>query len=267
MKRTNTSILRIALLAICLGVAQKASGSAIDAYLAPPSDQASTETVGATTETFGATAMSTASYTSTIGTFTSASNFSIVAHDQYGGAGAAGDYLAFGAESGHSTPITLTLTTPADYLGVWISAADANNGISFYSGATLVGRFTTSSLLTLLDNTTLTENNGSTETSASYLGNPNNRTQNAGQPYAYVDFIGNGTTISSIVLDNSGTNATGFESDNYTVVDSAVTPPPSDVFITAVPEPSQYGVLLGGLVFCLVAGHRLVKRFRVRAQA
>lgn len=246
-----------------MGIAPAAS---IGVFLSAPSDETSFLAGVGTTDTFGnGTATSTTSFTGNIGTYTSTSAFNLARHDQYGGAGGTGRYMVFGAQSGSSAPITITLNASETYLGMWFSAADANNGISFYNGSTLIGRFSTSNLLTLLGNTTVTAINSTTYTSASYLGNPDTG-QDATEPFAYLDFFANGTTFNKIVLDNSGLTVSGFETDNYTVYGGVTTAPGGDVFIVSVPEPSQYAVMLGGLLFCLVGGQRMVKSLRLRFQ-
>ncbi|MCE0484150.1 MAG: hypothetical protein LV479_07930 [Methylacidiphilales bacterium] len=245
----------------------KAAAGIIDVYASTSTDQTSflAGVGGATTETFGTGGNSNLnSYTSTIGTFTSSGTFRIQGADQYGGAGGTGRYFVFGAQSGSASPVTITLTGSEDYLGMWLSAADANNGISFYNGTTLIGRFSSQSLLTLLGNTTVTAINGTVYQSSSYFGNPNNRTQDSGEPFVYLDFVAVGTTFNKIVLDNSGSTATGFESDNYTIYGSATVVPGTDVFVVAVPETPLYGILLCCLAFGLVGGHRLVQRFKSR---
>lgn len=96
---------------------------------------------------------------------------------------------------------TLKLDTPSSYFGLWWSAGDAKNLLQFYSGDSLVGQFTTASLLAPLPST--------------YDGNPKNRSINSGEPYAFINFLGDEKTVwDRIVLTN--TSSSGFESDNYT---------------------------------------------------
>jgi hypothetical protein len=105
---------------------------------------------------------------------------------------------------GAGTPVTsstLQLDIGSSYFGMWWSAGDPRNVLSFYSGEKLVGTFTTSSLLNLLPST--------------YDGNPINRKTNAGEPYAFINFYGDEKTVwDRILLTNDGSS--GFESDNYT---------------------------------------------------
>lgn len=137
---------------------------------------------------------------SDVGTY---KNYSIVAANQYGGAGGTGNYLVQSTSSslGGISKTTLTLNTPSAYFGLWWSAGDASNVMEFYNGTTLVAHFTTADLLKRLPST--------------YNGNPNNRTQNTGEAYAFLNFFGAGTTTwDKIYFSNNGTS--GFESDNHT---------------------------------------------------
>lgn len=96
---------------------------------------------------------------------------------------------------------TLELATDSSYFGMWWSAGDARNVLSFYDGFDLVSRFTTSSLMTPLPD--------------NYDGNPINRKVNSSEPYAFINFFGDEkTSWNRIVLSNDGSS--GFESDNYT---------------------------------------------------
>ena len=133
--------------------------------------------------------------------------------DQYGGAADTGNpngsnYQVEGAGSGYLSS-TLTLNTPSSYFGMWWSAGDPNNVLSFYNGSTLVAQYTTASLMAALP--------------AAYDGNPLDRSLNATQPYAFINFYGSPTTQwTSIVFSN--TNSTGFEADNFTVRAAAWNP-------------------------------------------
>ena len=129
----------------------------------------------------------------------------IIPANQYGGAPSAtqpkgSNYSVQGIGSPVSKT-TLTLNTPSSYFGFYWSAGDASNQLSFYKGNTLVGSFTTQSLMKNLP--------------SDYYGNPLNRAQNKGEPYAFINFYGDqSTSWDKIVLNN--TSSSGFESDNYT---------------------------------------------------
>ena len=138
----------------------------------------------------------------------------------------------------------MTLKQPADYLGFWWSAGDANNGVSFYSGNLLLGRFTTQLLLTLLNGGAgqVTAINQTKYNTSAYYGNPNAPSgRNTGEPYFFVDVVTSGTTFDKVIFDNSGTTSTGFESDNHTVTSAPVTLSGDHVFAGSInittPEP------------------------------
>ena len=96
---------------------------------------------------------------------------------------------------------TLTLDQASSYFGMWWSAGDAKNVLSFYLGDDLVTQFTTASLMDPLP--------------SEYDGNPKNRSINPYEPYGFINFIAlDGTQWDHIVFSNNGSS--GFESDNYT---------------------------------------------------
>lgn len=125
--------------------------------------------------------------------------------DAYGGAPdsekpTGTNYSVQGARTSVVTS-TLVLTTDYSYFGLWWSAGDARNVLSFYNGDDLISRFTTSSLLEPLP--------------ADYDGNPLNRRVNSSEPYAFINFFGDeNTSWDRIVFSNDGSS--GFESDNFT---------------------------------------------------
>lgn len=155
-------------------------------------------------------------------------NLYILAANRYGGAPDAAnpDGTNYSVQSdtlgGGVTPsTTLTLNSQSAYFGFWWSAGDATNVISFYKGGDLVAKYTTETLLDVLAG------------QPAYKGNPIDRSVNASQSYAFINFLGlDGTTWDKIVLTNLGES--GFESDNYT---SRVTPwsEPTDGPLPGVP--------------------------------
>lgn len=125
--------------------------------------------------------------------------------DAYGGApDAAYPKGSLYSLQGAGTPVatsTLFLKNDSSYFGMWWSAGDARNVLSFYDGDNLVSRFTTASLMEPLPD--------------EYDGNPMNRKVNSNEPYAFINFFGDEKTKwDRIVFSNDGTS--GFESDNYT---------------------------------------------------
>lgn len=137
-----------------------------------------------------------------VGTF---NQLYIKSADAYGGAADAlnpkGSLYSLQGAGTSVLSSTLKLESPSSYFGMWWSAGDAKNVLEFYNGDTLMGRFTTASLMEPLP--------------ASYDGNPINRSINRGEPYGFINFFGDETTVwDRIVLTNDGSS--GFESDNYT---------------------------------------------------
>ncbi len=201
-----------------------------------PKVQASTAS-GVKTETFDGFQAGTFGLMSTnVGTLTSP-GITVVAANQYGGAGGTGNYAAIGAESGQTTA-TLALKGAESYFGFWWSAADSLNSMQFYSNGTLVATFSPASALSSLG--------------SSYLGNPNTGAD-ASEKFAYLDFNAtNGTTFDKIVFNNTNTS-TGFEMDNFSVSPTAFAPTGTAIAglssSAAVPEPSSIALtLLGGAI-------------------
>jgi hypothetical protein len=207
-----------------------------------PGVQAST-VAGVTTETFNEFSPGNySSLSSVLGTLSSVGGgqFTINPADQYGGAGGTGNYLAIGAQSNSTAPVMLTLNGPQAYFGIWVSAADQFNQISFYSGNQLVAAYDAPA--GLADIAKLPD-------ASQYFGNPNSG-WDASEPFGYLNFSGtNGTTFTSVVLANSGTTATGFESDNLSISGVAPTSIPGTILGTAVPEPPT--VVLAGMACVL----------------
>lgn len=175
--------------------------------------------------------------TTTVGTI---DQVYVSAANEYGGAGSSGSNYPVQSESvggSKATPTTtFTLAANNAYFGLWWSAGDANNVLTFYNGTTLVGQFTTASLLAELPST--------------YYGNPRTG-QDSAEAFAFINFYGmNGTTWNKIVFSNLGSS--GFESDNWTVragawgTGTGETGAPAGVeaatvsgtTVTLVPEPS-----------------------------
>jgi hypothetical protein len=169
---------------------------------------------------------------SAIGTFSTGGT--VVAANAFGGAFGT-HYYAVGAQSGQ-TSATLTLTGPEHYFGMWWSAGDAQNQLSFYDGGTLLGSFNVANLLAL-------------NLSPGYFGNPNNG-QDTGEPFVYLDFTTTGSdAITKVVFNNS--LATGFEMDNLSVLSQSITPPGNQI-----PDGGSTLCLLSGVAVALVSLRR-----------
>lgn len=141
----------------------------------------------------------------------------IINANQYGGA-TGSPYSVESAKVGLGgvATSTLTLTTAISYFGMWWSAGDANNFLSFYSGGSLVASFSTATLLSKLP--------------SAYFGNPTPgyTGQDGTEAFAFLNFYGQaGTTFDKIVLSDPSTSS-GFESDNHTIRVAAYGTDPKD---------------------------------------
>ena len=162
----------------------------------------------------------------------------IAAANQYGGAGGTGNYFTVqpGSYGTSSNPqlseSTLTLNTPERYFGLDWSAGDAYNELDFYSGNTLLQKFTTADVINFI---------GKQSNAQAYYSNPNQqfKGQDSTEPFAFLNFFADpnntSVTFNKIVFINNSTG-TGFESDNHTVASSYKTT--SGTVISRVPEPS-----------------------------
>jgi len=175
------------------------------------------------------------------------SKFQVIADNQYGSGD--GQYMSFGAQSGTSGDIRLDFTAPQAFFGFSWQAGDNLNGVTFYNNSTVIGRFSTAVVNSLLSGTTVTSIDGTPYTTAQYKGHPVNG-QNNGQNYGFLNFIATDTMITSVIFDNSNSSGSGFETDNHTIQTAAPTPDPKAVFVSsvvAVPEPAPVTLVLGAL--------------------
>ena len=136
----------------------------------------------------------------------------VIPANQYGGAADAAypngsPYAVESSSSGLGANVTTTLTwnQPSAYFGMWWSAGDPNNYLSFYSGTNLLAQF---------DTKWLDQKVGKT-----YYGDPvpgTNHGKDSGEAFAFINFYAvDGAKFDKIVLSNPGSS--GFESDNWTV--------------------------------------------------
>ena len=206
IKYTKRTILTLA--ALCtLHLLAPAKSFAVGSLVVTYAENAGAETSSLTgTSLYDFNGLSTGRHTNVnwagVGTF---DPLYIKSADTYGGATDAthpngSNYSVQGVGTSVSQT-TLTLSQNSGYFGLWWSAGDRSNMMSFYNNDSLVAQFTTSSLLGHL--------------SSGYYGNPRNRGLDAGEPFAFINFFGDAnTTWNKVVLTNA--TSSGFESDNYT---------------------------------------------------
>lgn len=153
----------------------------------------------------------------------------------------------------------LTLNKPSSYFGLWWSAGDLYNTLSFYSGDKLIASFNTKTLLDMLP--------------SSYFGNPTAKFdgKDGNEPFAFLNvFASVGVTWDKIVFDNPGSS--GFESDNWTVRSQAWGTLPGEsgsmpgikfavvngtkIALVAAPEPAHVVASLTGLALVLAIARK-----------
>lgn len=209
------------------------------------------------TETFNQAALGQYSqYSSVLGSFTG--RFQVQGSDQFGGANNS-DYMAFGAQSGSESNVTLALNNAANYFGFWWSAADANNEVRLFSNGSRVGTVSDAQLSSMLSGSSVQALNGQTYQSSDYYCNPNNMRQDCGEAFAYINVFASGTTIDKIVFSNGGSTGTGFEGDNYSVATGLVSPGYTSSQAAATPEPGTIATMLASLA---AIGFGVVKQRR-----
>ena len=130
-------------------------------------------------------------------------------------------------------PYTLTLSQAVNYFGLWFSALDRGNNISFYNGNTLVESFSAANYSALVGSCLAGGN--------PYCGNPNSGA-NPNEQYAYLNFFDIDGSFDHIVFTESP-QAGELESDNHAVARLSVAPG-GTLLSAGVPEPET--LLLAG---------------------
>lgn len=171
---------------------------------------AGVQTPGSTTgnvNTFEPGIFNAANGTTTFGasgiTGTYSGNYNILPANVYGGAGGSGNFIST------SGTYALTLSSGVNYFGLWFSALDAGNQLSFYSGSMLL--YTVSAASYVASGTACVAGNA-------YCGNPNAayKGQDAGEQFAFVNFYDTNGTFNKVEFSESLPTG-NFESDNHSV--------------------------------------------------
>lgn len=157
------------------------------------------------------------------------------AADAYGGAGGSGTYAE--TFSGY----TLTINPSVNYFGLWFSALDGGNELTFYRDDTLVYSFGPQDLIRLV---------GACPGSP-YCGNPNSGAD-ANEQFVYLNFYDSTANFNRIVFSQA--QGGGFESDNHAVAE--LLGPPGGTLVNGVPEPGTSTILLVGGVVLATFGRR-----------
>ena len=168
----------------------------------------------------------TTSYSGSPLTGTYTGGFSLFNADIFGGAGGGGRYITT------FSTYSLSLSSSVNYFGMWFSALDQGNQLSFYDGSTLLYSFTPAAFSALV---------GACPSASGFCGNPNNGA-NSGQQYAFLNFFDPTGSFNKITFTEDPAIG-GFESDNHTVGNLSTSPGGTPID-SPVPEPSSL-LLLG----------------------
>lgn len=279
--RTTASI-TASVIAISALVLSSAPASAIstdygvDIYMSAPTVQGTAATGSLTSENFNT--LPTGSCPASIQLGAVSGNCNVEVAGDYGGASAAANVATpttggvgsnYMSTASPSQEVAIDLTAPAKYLGLWWSAGTNSNVLELYQGDERVASMTTSSIITLLQNSSVTAVGGSSYDSTDYFGNPRNNADPS-EPFLFINlYATGGASFDRVVLSGGG-----FEFDNISTSALAQQPALGEVPIEFIPgenpppAPSptlpetglDMSLLLGVGAIALVAGILLVRR-------
>ncbi|PTW90717.1 hypothetical protein C8A06_0413 [Microbacteriaceae bacterium MWH-Ta3] len=251
----------------------------VDIYMSAPTVQGTAITNSVTVESFNLASTGACPESIAIGAVSG--DCLVEVAGTYGGASADADDATpttggsgsnYASTSGPSTTITIDLTQPAKYLGLWWSAGSASNVVELYSGEDRVAYMTTSTLMSLLETGGVTSVGGTDYNTSDYYGNPRDNSLASAEPFLYLNLYGTGgASFDRIVLSGGG-----FEFDNIAVSDLAQVPGNGEVgveFIAGENAPAaeeeteelaetgvNAGALFGFAVLAIAAGAVAMRR-------
>ncbi len=251
----------------------------VDIYMSAPTVQGTAITNSVTVESFNLA--STGACPASIAIGAVSGDCLVEVAGTYGGASADADDATpttggsgsnYASTSSPSTTITIDLSQPAKYLGLWWSAGSASNVVELYSGEDRVAYMTTSTLMSLLETGGVTSVGGTDYNTSDYYGNPRDNSLASAEPFLYLNLYGTGgASFDRIVLSGGG-----FEFDNIAVSDLAQVPGNGEVgveFIAGENAPAaeeeteelaetgvNAGALFGFAVLAIAAGAVAMRR-------
>ena len=180
-------------------------------------------------------------------TGTYSGNGTLNSADLYGGAGGSGLYAAT------TSSYTLSLSSSVNYFGLWFSALDSGNQLSFYKDSTLLYTFTPSLYQSLVG--------ACPSSSNAFCGNPNTafKGQDSGEQFAFLNFYDTNGSFNKVTFTQTVQGA-AFESDNHTVANLNSAPLGTNI---VTPEPSTWVLAITG-IFC-IGGVVLTRRMQSAA--
>lgn len=174
------------------------------------------------TTDFGSSGLITGSY----------SGVDVLAANQYGGAGGAGNFASTSGVAGYSLSLNTSDPAGINYFGFWLSALDSGNTLTFSRAGTTLFTFSPVDVLALVGG------------KPAYFGNPDApySGQNGAQPYVFLNFFDRTGTFDKVTFSENPTIG-GYESDNHTVgffTRESGTP------VSPVPEPATWAMMILG---------------------
>jgi hypothetical protein len=184
-------------------------------------------------------------------TGTYSGNYTLIGANAWGGAGGS-QYIK---TNGSATSYSLKLSQPVNYFGLWFSALDPGNSLSFYKGSSLVETFSPTNFIAMVG--------ACPSASNPFCGNPNNGLDPTEQ-FAYLNFYDSNGTFDTVVFSQQ-LNIGEFESDNH-AVDNLTAAPTGTPIDANTPEPASL-LLVGTGILSLAAGlrYRFTERLTQKA--